>query len=156
MSALDKEAFIHNSAVIQLKRITNERGCLLEIQRQDDPHYPGFGQAYVTYTLPGVVKAWYRHHKQLDQIVLISGSVLLVMFDSREQSPTDGVLNELQLRFGKPQLVQIPPGVWHGFQALGTEPACLLHLNSVPIDLANKDEDRLPPDDPAIPYRWNA
>ncbi len=156
MSALHTETLIHQTAVIQLKRITNERGGLLEIQRKDDSHYPGFGQTYITYTLPGVVKAWYRHHKQLDQIVLISGSLLLVMFDSREQSPTGGALNKLQLHDRTPQLVQIPPGVWHGFQALGTEAACLLHLNSVPIELANKDEDRLPPDDSAIPYRWNA
>ena len=70
-----------------LKKIINERGYLTEIQRTDDSHYPGFGQAYITETKPGVIKAWYRHTKQTDQISLIKGAVLLVIYDTRENSP---------------------------------------------------------------------
>jgi dTDP-4-dehydrorhamnose 3,5-epimerase len=140
--------------VVPLKKVVNERGYLLEIQRADDAHYPGFGQAYVTMTLPGVVKAWYRHHKQVDQIALSAGSLLLVLFDDRRESPTNGLLQEIRISEQAPLLVQIPAGVWHGFQALGGEPTCLLHLNTIPIDLDNKDEDRLPPDAATIPFRW--
>jgi dTDP-4-dehydrorhamnose 3,5-epimerase len=145
---------IHQVSVVPLKKVVNERGHLLEIQRADEPHFPGFGQVYVTMTLPGVVKAWYRHHKQIDQIALASGSLLLVLFDDRPESPTSGLLQQIQITEQAPLLVQIPTGVWHGFQAVGSDPACLLHLNNAPIDLENKDEDRLPHDDTGIPFRW--
>jgi dTDP-4-dehydrorhamnose 3,5-epimerase len=100
------------------------------------------------------VKAWYRHHYQIDQIALTSGSLLLALFDDRSGSPTYGLVHEIRITEVTPLLVQIPTGVWHGFQSLGHQPACLLHLNTIPIDLANKDEDRLPHDTPAIPFRW--
>ena len=55
--------------IVPLKKIENERGHLVEVQRADDVHYLGFGQTYVTCTLPGIVKAWYRHHRQFDQLI---------------------------------------------------------------------------------------
>ena len=60
--------------VMPLKLVRNDRGRLMEIQRHDDAIFPGFGQVYVTATSPGVVKAWYRHHRQTDQIAPVTGS----------------------------------------------------------------------------------
>jgi dTDP-4-dehydrorhamnose 3,5-epimerase len=115
--------------VVALKLVRNERGRLMEVQRRDDPHFLGFGQAYITSTLPGVVKAWYRHARQIDQIALIKGTLRLVLFDSRENSATREVLFEITIDEAAPALVQIPSGIWHGFQAIKDE-ALLLHLNS--------------------------
>ncbi len=140
--------------IVPLKRVANERGHLMEVQRDDDAHFPGFGQAYITSTLPGIIKAWYRHHKQIDQIALVKGEFLLVLYDSREGSPTQSRVLEVRASEQDPKLVQIPPGVWHGFKALGDEPAYLLHLNSIPFNFSEVDEDRLSSDDPSIPYEW--
>jgi dTDP-4-dehydrorhamnose 3,5-epimerase len=126
----------------------------MEVQRRDDSHYPGFGQAYVTSTNPGVIKAWYRHSSQLDQIVLLTQSLHLVLYDTREHSNTRGHIQHIHLGESNPLLVQIPPGVWHGFRANGVEPSLLLHLNTAPFDFANPDEDRLAADDSTIPYSW--
>jgi dTDP-4-dehydrorhamnose 3,5-epimerase len=139
---------------IPLKKVTNERGHLMEVLRSDDPHFPGFGQTYVTRTKAGVIKAWYRHRKQLDQIALIQGELLLVLFDARAESPTRHIVQTISITEERPLLVQIPTGVWHGFRAMGSQDAYLLHLNTRPFDAADTDEDRLAPDDPAIPYRW--
>lgn len=140
--------------IVRLKKVVNDRGHLMEVQRKDDDHFLGFGQAYVTCTLPGVIKAWYRHHRQIDQIALVCGAATLALFDGREHSPSVGRTLECALSDERPALVQIPPGVWHGFQARGPEPLYLLHLNSVPQDAADPDEDRLPPDSTDIPYVW--
>lgn len=150
------EGTIAEVTVIPLKKVCNERGHLLEVQRRDDAHFLGFGQAYVTATLPGVVKAWYRHAAQFDQITLLKGALHLVLYDTRENSHTFHVLQHIHLREDNPQLVQIPPGIWHGFQAVSTEPTVLLHLNTIPFDFANPDEERLPTDAASIPYRWGA
>jgi dTDP-4-dehydrorhamnose 3,5-epimerase len=140
--------------VVALTRVVNERGHLLEVQRNDDDHYPGFGQAYVTCTLPGVVKAWYRHARQFDQIALVSGVVRVALYDDREGSVSRGRLMAFELNEDGPALVQIPPGVWHGFKSLGPAPLHLLHLNTMPHDKTHTDEVRLPPDSPAIPFAW--
>jgi dTDP-4-dehydrorhamnose 3,5-epimerase len=148
------ETNIDGVRVIRLKKAVNDRGHLMEVQRHDDDHFIGFGQAYVTCTLPGVIKAWYRHHQQVDQIALVRGSALLVLFDDRQHSASAGRLLECRLSDDNPALVQIPPGVWHGFQARGRELLYLLHLNSIALDAANPDEDRRPPDALEIPYTW--
>ena len=98
----------------------------------------------MTCTLPGVVKAWVRHHKQIDQIAQVRGAATLALFDDRPGSPSVGRTLECALS-DDPALVQIRPGVWHGFQAGGPEPLYLLHLNSIAPELnGDPDEDRLP------------
>ncbi len=140
--------------IISLKRVVNERGHLMEVQRDHDAVFPGFGQVYVTSTLPGVVRAWFRHHKQVDQIALVKGKLRLALYDSREDSPTSGQVLEILISEEEPKLVQIPTEVWHGFTPVGEEPAYLLHLNSIAFNFEDADEDRLPPTDPSIPYTW--
>jgi len=137
-----------------LKLLPNERGRLMEVQRCDDSEFPGFGQVYVTQSFGGVIKAWYRHKVQVDQIVAITGLVKLVLYDDRAESPTRGVIQEIMLGELAPRLVLIPPGIWHGFKAVGEESAFLLHLNDQPFIDSAPDEERLDPNDSAIPYSW--
>jgi len=149
-------ALIDGVRVIPLKKLVNERGHLMEVQRIDDSHFPGYGQSYVTATHPGVIKAWYRHHRQIDQIAVVKGALLLVLFDAREDSPTRGVVQQVALDDRDPVLVQVPVEIWHGFQARGNEDAYLLHLNTLPFQFEDADEDRLSPSDPSIPWNWSA
>lgn len=155
MVDVSAEGIIEDVVVKPLRKVTNERGHLIEVQRNDELDYLGFGQAYITSTLPGVVKAWYRHSVQHDQIMLIQGALHLALYDSREHSKTYGILQHIQLDETSPVLVQIPAGLWHGFQAISTGPAMLLHINTVPFDFSNPDEERLVADDPSIPYTWS-
>jgi len=140
--------------ITQLKLLPNEKGRLMEVQRIDDASFPGFGQAYITSTYSGVIKAWYRHHYQTDQIASVSGLFKLVLYDSRDESLTKDAVSEITLGELSPKLVQIPPGVWHGFKNIGTKEAFLLHINSIPFNFESPDEDRLPFDDVSIPYKW--
>jgi dTDP-4-dehydrorhamnose 3,5-epimerase len=151
---MESKEIIDGVIVKPLKVVRNERGHLMEIQRNDEESYPGFGQAYVTSTLPGVVKAWYRHHKQIDQIALVKGELLLVLYDSRPDSDSFQKIQVIHMTESDPLLVQIPTEIWHGFQARGNEPAFLVHLNSIAFSFGETDEDRLPPDDTSIPYDW--
>lgn len=137
-----------------LKRVVNERGWLLEIQRNDDAEFVGFGQTYVTSTRPGIVKAWYRHRRQVDNMAAVSGLLRVALFDDRAGSATKGALMEFLVGVEHPTLVQIPVGVWHGFMPVGDAACVILHLNTLAYDFEQTDEDRLPPDSPLVPYRW--
>jgi len=151
---MDVTKDIHDVKIIPLKLLPNERGRLMEVQRSDDSHFLGFGQAYVTATRPGFVKAWYRHTKQVDQIAAVNGLFKLVLFDSRRESTSRGKLQEIILGELAPKLVQIPSGVWHGFKNIGENEAFLLHLNTVPFNFQNPDEERLSMETETIPYVW--
>lgn len=149
-----KTSKIYLVEIHPLRKIINNRGYLMEIQRYDDFNFPGFGQAYITCTTPGIIKAWYRHERQTDQITVIKGSLLLALYDERDDSPTCGYIQEIKISDAEPLLVKIPSGVWHGFMADASEDVLVLHLNTAPWNIEKPDEDRLPLDSDRIPYIW--
>lgn len=140
--------------VKSLKQIPDERGRLFEILRSDEPIFQKFGQVYVTTTYPGVVKAWHLHKKQTDYIVCIDGMIKLVLYDERDNSPTNGALDEFFIGERNLVLVVIPPGVWHGWKAIGTKEAIVINVPTEPYNSENPDEYRLEPTSPLIPYDW--
>src|SRR4030042_3085077 len=100
---------IHGVRVKQLKPIPDERGRLMEVLRCDDEIFVKFGQAYVTTVYPGVVKAWHYHRKQTDCLAALTSMVKLVLYDSREDSPTRGEVQEFFIGVHNPMLVAVPP-----------------------------------------------
>ena len=137
-----------------LKVIPDERGRLMEILRTDDAVFQKFGQAYVTTTLPGVVKAWHLHRKQTDNVCCVQGMIKLALFDDRKNSPTRGEVNQFYLGVHNPSLVKIPSNIYHGWMCVSQEEAVIVNLPTEPYDYENPDEVRLPPHENDIPYDW--
>lgn len=140
--------------VKQLKTNLDSRGRLFEVLRSDDEIFTEFGQAYITTVYPGVIKAWHLHEKQTDNMCLVSGNLKLVIYDSREDSPTKGQIDQFHLSAENRLLVQIPPRVYHGFQNVGDAEAIVLNLPDRVYDHQAPDEQRLDPHDNDIPYDW--
>ena len=145
---------IQGVRVKSLKVIPDERGWLMEMLRCDDELFVGFGQVYMTAAYPGVVKGWHYHKKQIDHFVCVKGMMKVVLFDSREGSPTRGEVNEFFIGERNAQLVQIPPLVLHGFKCISDAPAILINTVTQPYDHADPDEFRVHPHDNDIPYDW--
>lgn len=138
-----------------LNIIPDERGRLIEILRNDEPMFKKFGQVYLTTAYPGVVKGWHFHKKQWDHFMTIKGMIKLVLYDKREDSPTQGVLQEFFQGEHFNILVSIPPGVWHGFKCVSDSEAMILNVSSEPYFYNEPDEFRLPPHSKEIPYDWS-
>ena len=138
----------------KLRVIPDERGWLMEILRSDDELFDKFGQVYVTTAYPGVVKAWHYHKKQTDNFTCIKGMMKVALYDAREDSPTYKEVNEFFVGEKNPILISVPPGVYHGFKAIGTETAYFLSIPTLPYNYEEPDEFRLPPDTKEIPYDW--
>jgi dTDP-4-dehydrorhamnose 3,5-epimerase len=141
--------------VKQLKVIPDQRGRLMEMLRVDDPIFAGFGQVYLTTTLPGVVKAWHLHKLQTDQVVCVLGMIRLGLYDDRRDSPTFGLVNQFFMGAHQPLLVRIPPLVHHGWKCVSIEEALIINTVTHPYDPAQPDEFRLDPHDNHIPFDWN-
>ena len=138
----------------ELIRHQDERGSLSELLRSDWPEFTRFGQAIVTVNLPGVIRGWHRHRRQTDAIVVLSGTALVPVYDPREGSRTRGQLDEHVLDGSRLRVVFVPPGVYHGYRTIGTEPALIVNFPDALYDPASPDEERIPHDDPTIGYRW--
>jgi dTDP-4-dehydrorhamnose 3,5-epimerase len=145
---------IQGVRVKQLKVLPDERGRLMEILRRDDPEFVGFGQVYMTTVYPGIVKGWHYHRKQIDNMTVVKGTLKLVLYDDRDNSPTRGEVNEFFIGEHKPLVVQIPTGVLHGIKGVGPQEAVLINVVSEPYNHEEPDEFRVPPHSPEIPYRW--
>jgi len=150
---------IHGVQMKELKVLTDDRGFLMEMLREDDRLFERFGQVYITGCLRGVAKAWHYHKEQADHFVCVAGTALVVLYDGRENSPTRGMVQEFTLTSPPmqdpvPVLLKIPPLVVHGFTAIDGDEARILNIPTLPYRYANPDEYRFPWDSPDIPYRW--
>lgn len=146
---------IDGVVVHPLRVIPDERGRLMEIMRNDDPFFTGFGQVYLSTVYPGVVKAWHYHLVQEDRFTCVKGMVKAVLYDDREVSATRGVLNEFYLGEHQPRLIVIPPGVFHGWKCVSECEAYVINIPSHPYNREHPDEFRVPPHGGPIPYDWS-
>lgn len=145
---------IKDVKIKDLKIIPDERGRLMEVLRKDDQLFLGFGQVYITTTYPGVVKAWHKHEKQTDNAACIQGMIKMALYDARTDSPTFKEINQFTIGVYNPQLVQIPPGVFHGWMCISQEEAVIVNVPTEVYDYENPDEQRLDPHNNNISYDW--
>lgn len=149
-----KHPRIDGVKVKPLRTIPDERGYLMEILRADESDlFTKFGQAYVSATYPGVVKAWHFHRVQVDNFACLAGMIKLVLVDTRDGSPTKGAVNEFFIGTEQRLLVQIPALVYHGWKCISVEPSLVLNLPTEPYDYQSPDEYRLEPHG-TLPYDW--
>lgn len=146
---------IQGIEIKQLKRHADERGYLMEMLREDDEIFEHFGQSYVSLNYPGVIRAWHYHKKQNDFWVCVKGMIKAVVYDSREDSPTYGEVNEFFMGDNNPILLKIPVGVMHGYKTVGVEPSLLVNFPTMPYNREDPDEYREPWNSEKIPYDWD-
>ena len=135
-----------------LRQIPDERGKVMHMLRSDDPHFEVFGEIYFSVVYPGVVKGWHLHKRMTLNYACVSGTIKLVLYDDRDDSKTNGEVQELFLGEANYLLVRIPPGIWNGFKGVGTSPAVVANCATLPHN--PQEIMRLDPFQNDIPYNW--
>jgi dTDP-4-dehydrorhamnose 3,5-epimerase len=144
---------IDGVVITPLRQISDNRGAVLHMLRNDAVDFRQFGECYFSEVVPGAVKAWKRHTKQTQNLAVPSGRVRLVIYDDRIGSATLGRLQVLD--FDRPDAyarVQVSPGIWYGFACLGKVPALLANCTDMPH--VPTESEQIPMDTQRIPYRW--
>ncbi len=146
---------IDGVVVKKLVTYPDERGFFRELIRKTDDFFgEGFAQLSHSLMHPGVSKAWHIHKTQVDWWYVPIGVLKVALYDTREGSPTRGVLQELFMGGDHGySILKIPPGVAHGCKAIGGT-SHLIYVTSNIYDTA--EEGRIPYDDPEIGYDWEA
>jgi len=135
--------------------IPDDRGTLCEVISLDWK----FDDAPLVYVYqvtirPQRVKGWVVHRHQDDRLFFSQGTVRLVLYDDRPESPTYKKLNELFFGELNRALVRIPLGVYHAVQNVGTTDAMFINSPTKPYNHADPDKYRLPVNNELIPYRF--
>jgi dTDP-4-dehydrorhamnose 3,5-epimerase len=110
--------------------------------------------AYQICIRPHKVKGWVVHREQDDRLFMSLGTVKIVLYDDRSDSPTYGMINEVCLGERNRALITIPKSVYHAIQNVGDVDAVLINLPTRPYNHAKPDKFRLPLDTDQIPYRF--
>jgi len=138
--------------VVPLQRYADERGSVLLMLKETDPHFIRFGEIYFSSVYAGVVKAWKHHRRMTANYACVHGRIKIALHDGRLGSSTTGQTIDLHISPDDYALVVIPPGVWHGFQGLAAPVSILANCATEPSD---PDElDRVDPGQGRIPYDW--
>jgi dTDP-4-dehydrorhamnose 3,5-epimerase len=124
-----------------LKRFPDERGSFTEVFRKDWNSLlekDVVEQANFSVTFPGIIRAWHRHLRgQTDYFAALNGAIKIGVFDDKTAE-----LDEIISTGQNLQLVRVPGHYWHGFKALGNEPAMLLYFTTNMYDPSDPDEER--------------
>lgn len=129
----------------------DHRGALVEMYTRPDFWEQPFTYAYQTSVRPGMLKGWFLHEKKLDRYHIVTGELLVLLYDDRPGSPTKGRLQKLVLSEKSARQVLIPPKIWHLSLNVGQSEAFLINLPSTYYDHSNPDRYHVSIDSGTIP-----
>ena len=142
--------------ITPLKQIYHPKGDVFHAMKCTDLGFQGFGEAYFSSIIQGLVKAWKRHSRMTLNLVCIVGKIHFVLYDGREKSPTYGQFMEATLSHDTESLyrrITIPPGVWMAFIGIGKGKSVLLNVANIPHDPT--EQVNIPVEESVIKYDFN-
>ena len=135
--------------IYDLKKFPDERGFFSEILRQNWKDLLGdewIAQANLSYSYPGIVRAWHRHLRgQVDYFIVAKGVMKICAYDDKTKQLDEIVASEHKL-----QVVRIPGHYWHGTKTIGNEPSLTIYFVTRLYNYKKPDEERRPWNDPTI------
>lgn len=144
---------IKDVLIVSRNVFPDKRGDVLHMLRADAPFLKQFGEIYFSFINPGFVKGWKKHLKQTQHFAVPMGEIKLVLYDDRQDSPTIGQIQEIEIGTQNYQLVRIPAQVWYAFKAVGHERAMVANCTDLPHD--PQESIQMDISDKAIPYLWD-
>ncbi len=124
-----KQGEIDGVIIRPLSRFLDDRGWLCELFRRDEIEEESFPQmAYCSLTYPGVVRGPHAHREQTDLFYFLGpGNFEIRLWDNREESKSFGFFMKFYAGQDNPRAVIVPPGVIHGYRAIGTTPGLVFN-----------------------------
>lgn len=143
---------IEGIKISPLKIISDHRGSVMHMLRNDDQVFDKFGEIYFSTILEDKIKAWHLHKESYLNYVCMSGSVKLVLYDDRDHSPSKNKYQEIILSQQNYNLVTIPPNVWNGFKGLKSKESIIANCLTLPHN--ENEMVRKNSNDKAFNYKW--
>ncbi len=131
------------------------RGSICELfDSRWDWHPDPLVYSYMFTLRPGMVKGWGMHKEHEDRYFLILGEMEVVLYDTRPDSATFGLISNVYLSEYNRRLMNIPAGIWHANHNIGQKEVVVINFPTICYDHSYPDKYRLPLDTDQIPYRF--
>jgi len=117
----------------------DERGYLFEMAHDYDMEN-GFGQVYFVHIpVKGTIRAFHKHHELIDYFTIVKGSAKFIFTD---KAGNDAKREEITLTARNPQMIIVPPEVYHGWKSLEDD-TILASVGSEVYNSEDPDEERI-------------
>lgn len=134
---------------------SDDRGTLCEILDPTRCVHPAPLVYVYQFTIrPGKVKGWNLHRLHDDRIFISQGTVKVVLYDTRIESTTYKMVNEIYRSEHHRSLMVIPAHVFHAHQNVGSTDAMLVSMPTRAYNHEDPDVWRLPVNNDVVPYRF--
>lgn len=147
---------IEGVAIKEVARRKTDDGFFAELVKAGEETFHEIRQTSYSETRPGMIKAFHLHRGYWEIWCVIKGRAKVVLADMREDSPTRGKTQVIFTGEDDMRVIAIPPGVAHGYQALGDTPMGILYHAAEPYDQSRKQIEEIPHDAPEIGFDWSA
>jgi dTDP-4-dehydrorhamnose 3,5-epimerase len=144
---------IKDVLITKLKIISDQRGKVMHMMRNDSSVFKSFGEIYFSTIYKGAIKAWHLHKEATLNYVCIKGEVKLVLYDDRANSGSKGIYQEIILTPKNYFLVTIPPNIWNGFKGLEDGESIIANCLNLPHN--EKEMVREDHFNKKFQYDWN-
>ena len=137
-----KEYPLEGVRTFDINYFPDERGFFAEALRQDWGDFidEWIAQANLSYSYPGMIRAWHRHLRgQVDYFLVVKGAMKICAYDEKSEKLSEIIGSE-----HKPSLIRIPGHYWHGTKAVSSEPSLTVYFVNRLYDYKNPDEERRP------------
>ena len=149
---LENIFMIKDVKITPLKILSDNRGKVMHMLRNDSPVFKKFGEIYFSTIYHQGIKGWHLHKESYLNYCCVAGEVQLVLFDNRPDSETKNTFQEIVLSPNKYFLVTIPPNIWNGFKGLHQQESIIANCLTLPHN--EKEMVRREPDDKIFKYVW--
>jgi dTDP-4-dehydrorhamnose 3,5-epimerase len=135
---------LEDVGVVTLDIFQDTRGLLYEMAHESDPFIERIRQVYVvTDPRPDTIRAFHVHEQLHDWFHIVQGSAVFCLVDARQESKTFNKGIKIVLSARKPQLLIVPPGVYHGWMSL--------EAGTIMVSVASHEYNREKPDEHRVP-----
>lgn len=135
--------------VQEINLIPDERGFFAEALRQDWKDLTEeewIVQANISYSYPGIVRAWHKHERgQVDYFLVLKGALKICAYEEET-----GKMVEIIASGEKPSIVRIPGKYLHGTKTVSDTPSLTVYFVTRLYDYKSPDEIRRPWNDPSV------
>lgn len=135
-----KQLAIPDVYLIDTEVHVDSRGIVYEVLHASDSFVEQIRQVYhVCNPRANTIRAFHSHQKLHDWFHIVHGSAIFCLVDGRVVAPNKNNSLRLILTARKPQLLVVPPGIYHGWMSLED--------NTIMTSVASEEYIREAPDE---------
>ena len=134
-----------------ITKVSDPRGDLFHVVKEAEL-LNNIKEVYCSSIHSGEIKAWKKHLKMTQYLVVPVGSVKFILYDDRKKSLTYKNINEIIIGAQHYSRLIIPPNIWYGFQSNSNQTSLIINTPDLAHD--PNETERLPLDQTYIPYNW--